>query len=298
MKRKFSLIFLFLSCSSHNYNPSTDLAEKYSLFQRNFFVKKSDNKIMTSSDISSTLDYFRKKYGNISSSWGYDLEIKVKPDSLLANSFSNRQNKKWKVELHQGLLELHGFSKSNLATAICQNLGYFFGGFPFDKSFMAFGGNADYWTSYICLPAYFKDHPSETKNNFFIKEADVNIRADVCRNYSKDQDNSICKAVVKSTFEVLEFYRMQFGLSSLKVSDISESVAQKYPKSELPAIQCRMDTFIAGALCKNGSKWKVNATYPLTQKDMKKYSCDSADTKNLVAGVRPDCWYITTEVNP
>ena len=176
-------------------------------------------------------------------------------------------------------------------------------------------GQADYWATSHCMPSLLENednlswitqHPADPKFKFVIKDCDATYGANT-------QASARCLRIAMASTELIHSMQkygyqraMEAGRLSKKLRDAgpylpqpdefmparkagSETAGTLY--NRYPSPQCRLDTYIAGALCPidfhlpiDHDSMKVN-----TKEAMKQGAClvEGANPK----GARPACWF-------
>lgn len=146
---------------------------------------------------------------------GWELILMPLWESSGVNAFANKSNKKCRVFLLGGLARMPGMTKDAYTQVICHEFGHFLGGLPRKpNSWGSAEGQADYYSTETCLRAFWpKDYLRRATDSSFAL--------------------SLVLAEISGQVP-----------PALEKKDLS--IAEK-TKTSYPAIQCRLDTFIAGA---------------------------------------------------
>ena len=147
-------------------------------------------------------------------------------------------------------------SEGSLILALCHELGHFLGGPPYhsdpDLSSLSVEGQADYFASAFCMKAYYHHYPPPEQVLFpSSREA-----KELCRQKLPSPDNAddqkkeeqICLHTLQAALSGLQSLYppngAQYALSTPFQHQGSEITKEGYTSP-----QCRLDTFVAGALC-------------------------------------------------
>jgi hypothetical protein len=152
------------------------------------------------------------------------------------------------IMLTGGYARSPGNSVQILALTVCHEMGHILGGEPRQSSQVAGSewasaeGQADFYAASVCLPLYFKNHPEQ------IPAADESVKK-ICGG------NNICEAIAQTGEMYIHFAGTYFPDLKGDVDPQIETPAP--PAAELirdsyPSFQCRLDTFVTGALCQSG----------------------------------------------
>jgi hypothetical protein len=192
------------------------------------------------------------------------------------------------VTLDKGLFINRRLSPDGLRLLICHELGHFFGGAPrrsapfeWDGPIAPDGflnlsaeGQADTYASTTCFRALVtgQDHQA------ILKEEIISPRVrSLCASAheSSADDALICKRTAVGALNMLQL-AMDFPIS---LEEADRTVAVSMIRDSYPDRQCRLDTFVAGALCKQS----LPLIYDFS--DPAKNECADAPAQ------RPRCWY-------
>lgn len=224
----------------------------------------------------------------------YNATLKVNrlwSDSTV-NASASQFGSTWTVNMYGGLARRPETTPDGFALVLCHEIGHHLGGYPFSGSWAADEGSSDYFSTLSCAKALWKD---QTDKNA--------LSRDIIGEYPK----SLCDANWQTEDEQNLCYRSLLGGKSLggllaalggtkadfTTPDLS-IVKQTYHAH--PKGQCRLDTYIAGALCGN----EFDATI-IPGKDLgsKRNSKDAEAASGrftclrteYTVGTRPACWF-------
>lgn len=187
-----------------------------------------------------------------------------------------RKGKEARVHITGGALRHPGYTRDIFAFIVCHELGHHFGGFPKqpDSPWNSVEGQADYFATSKCMRRIF----TEQEQLQYMKTAKISddIRQACEKQFSEKLQKIQCMRNLKTALDVA-YLSLEIKKPSLKTKD--PSVVEK-TKLKWPAPQCRLDTFIQGALC------KVSASTPLSDTDPSVGACKTDEV-----GARPRCWF-------
>lgn len=205
------------------------------------------------------------------------------PDATV-DAFATRDDENNAVIVINGGLARHSkMSKDGLLLIACHELGHHLGGAPKIprgntnlKSWSSAEGQADYFATNKCLPLFFQ---TGIENKNLDNDIDANNHKLAL---SKCRDN-VCARVVLAGLSVSQvFASLVSGIPepSLVISDRTQVPKTIYNH---PNPQCRLDTYLSGALC------DVSADVPFDIADPSVGACMKDQ------GVRPACWFADKE---
>ncbi len=228
---------------------------------------------------------FENLYRPLARTGGKTFKLHVaKNDSSSAEAHADA--KKVEVTVNTGLLENARLTADGLRIILCHEFGHIFGGAPrrnipmeWDgavapdgKSFASSEGQADYYASTSCFHRIVRgqDHLKP------LAEAKPTARAErQCSSYFglDTEDSRICQRTAAGAENMLQLnHTFPISFDTPDKSMASKIVIDSYPER-----QCRLDTFLAGALCRQDMPLSMNFS--------------NAAANDCRDAVRPTCWY-------
>ncbi len=228
---------------------------------------------------------FENLYRPIAHSSNKTFKIRVAQENS-SSAEASVDAKKVEVIVNTGLLENPRLTADGLRIILCHEFGHIFGGAPrrnipmeWDgpvapdgKSFASSEGQADYYASTSCFHRIIRgqDHLKP------LAETKTTARAErQCSSYfGKDtEDSRICQRTAAGAENMLQLNHT-FPIS---FDTPDKSMASKIVIDSYPDRQCRLDTFLVGALCRQDMPIAMNF--------------DNAAANDCRDAVRPTCWY-------
>ncbi|MBC7458395.1 MAG: hypothetical protein H7235_08965 [Bdellovibrionaceae bacterium] len=173
-----------------------------------------------------------------------------------------------------------GLSEDGYAAILCHELGHIFAGAPIymkDGANLSTEGQSDYWAAAVCLKKLFRAFPEPE-----IKTPQASVKSNCDKVYSTNSEQQLCYRVAAAGMNAMNV------LHKSLIDVIQNDPAGFYKKPDFsnhetlfsdryPTLQCRAETFAAGAFCKTSeSKWTSGST---------NWACEAEISK------RPGCWY-------
>lgn len=227
------------------------------------------------------LDQVEAVYSPIVEALGGHLVLDRAWEDSRVNSYASRLLKQWHVQILGGLARYPGMTPDALALVACHELGHHLGGVPrFFLNWASVEGEADYFATLKCLRQVLVQIPP-------LQSGDVpdTLTSRCQKAYASPAERSLCE---RSGLAGLLMGRMFGALGgepsvSLDTPDPSQSW---WIQSGHPGAQCRLDTYLAGALC------PADPREPLGGPDGNDPTVGACSTsKGDTVGVRPLCWY-------
>jgi len=232
-------------------------------------------------DFNQMLDRVQVVMGpEIKKSFNKKLIIERRWSDASVDAFATRDDENNPVIVMNGGLARHPqMTKDGFLLLVCHELGHHLGGAPKIlrgnsglRGWSSAEGQADYYASTKCLPRFFT---SGVENKSFENDIDsVNLSLAL----SKCRDN-VCARMVLSGLTVSQFFASLVKGTpepSLLVNDLTKVSRTIYNH---PNPQCRLDTYLSGAMC------DIGAEVPFDVADPKIGACVKEQ------GVRPACWF-------
>ena len=227
-------------------------------------------------------------YAPLVASLKASLKIERKMESeLIVAGAARDQMEEFRVIFDGGFLHAPRLTPDAYRFALCHELGHLFGGHPRRPipeewpgpthddglSLLSGEGQADYYTTRVCFRRLVagEDHVAALKGKVIPEP----VKKDCEGAWGQGSvDASICARAAIGGFEMLRLVK-EFPISfDTRDDEVVEKTLNIYPSR-----QCRLDTALAGALCKDDAPLELDAKDPL------KHGCKQG------VGARPACWF-------
>ncbi|MBX2987088.1 MAG: hypothetical protein KF802_04245 [Bdellovibrionaceae bacterium] len=234
------------------------------------------------------LEDMNRVYQPAAESMRLRLETRVIHDSVSVVASAHRDKDLLWIEIHGGLLRSPRLSEDGLRFVLCHELGHFFAGaprkaHPFDSpeesapdglSFFSAEGQSDYYAASACFRRIVagQDHGS------FLGKAPVPpaVREKCERTWGRlSAESLVCQRTILAGLNMLLLVK-DFPIS---VETPSEERVERTNAFFYPSRQCRLDTAVAGALCRSSLPLLFDFNDPMAVR------CGNAE------GLRPRCWF-------
>jgi subtilisin-like proprotein convertase family protein len=244
------------------------------------------------------IDKVAKYYSPIVKSHGGTLNMIRDWNDSTVNAYAAQEMSNWNVKMFGGLARRPEITPDGFTAVVCHEMGHHLGGFYFyansSTEWAASEGQSDYFATHSCLP------------NIWRNEKDNNAKS---RATASPFIRSQCDGVWHTTDAQNLCYRVASAGESLAtmLSALRNGEAPKFetpdPKEvdvtsiEHPAAQCRLDTYLQGALCTQSFDEKIIPgranRYGQNSKQVELLSqassCHAA--AGFAFGTRPRCWF-------
>jgi hypothetical protein len=250
---------------------------------------------LTEAQFNEVIDRATEVYGPIFSQFGATLEFsRLWSDNTVNASADQPSSTRWRVTMYGGLARRPEVTEDGFAMVICHEFGHHLAGFPFVQSWAANEGQSDYFATGACAFRLFNANPE------LVAKARDELPADMkakCDDAHPAQDRDVCYRALlagKSLGDLLAGGPDKVAFNTPDTSTVSRT------NNQHPAAQCRLDTYVSGALC-GPSKWNyglipgkgmANRNSVDAQNEAFAHSCTTG------AQARPACWFAALGSDP
>lgn len=243
------------------------------------------------------IDQVEQVYTDIFAYHNANLNIERYWDNDTVNANASQNFGTWTVRLYGGLARRTSLDAFTLV--ICHELGHHLAGslsYP-NKNWASNEGQSDYFASLSCARKLWQQQTEKyVINESKLKALPGGEEAKSNCNQAWDDEDSrqICYRTAVAAKELSELLAKKTTLSTPNLNTPDMSRALKTNHSH-PQAQCRLDTYIAGSLCKARwddeiipGKYSSNSSGLSGLIEAKPYSCHRFDSENAF---RPACWF-------
>lgn len=217
------------------------------------------------------------------------------------NASAARAIKILMVSMYGGLARRPEVTPDAFALVACHELGHLFGGYPFIWAPKIWGasneGQADYYATHVCAKKIWE---AEIEANAAAAEtvnAEARVLCDMA--WTETNDRNLCYRSANAGESLAILLHRAVREKDLPVPQVGtpSTAVVKKTYNKHPLSQCRLDTYIRGAICTKEFKFtKIPGWnyYPIknsrwAEKSANKYSCSVAE--GMTNSSRPSCWF-------
>jgi hypothetical protein len=224
---------------------------------------------MSEAEFRSIISKAQSIYSPIIGSFGYRLQIQGDWNDSTVNAYATRQGDAWIVRMFGGMARRPEMTSDGFRLVICHELGHHLGGFPtYTGNWASNEGQSDYFGVHACMRKVIGSDRTP------LGYTEPKVVSD-CNEYWKNSNNRyICKRQMMAGLSLGNLLA-SLGGESVSINRKDPRIVSK-TSDEHPKAQCRLDTYVAAALCKK--QW-VDNVIPMTLEDS--MSCEN----------RPRCWF-------
>lgn len=226
---------------------------------------------------------------------GAELVAEKRWNDPTVNAYADQMGKTWKVTMFGGLARRPEVTLDAFALVVCHELGHHFAGYAFyDGDWAAAEGQSDYWATQVCARKIWL---KSGEKNAKLAHASPRRLVNICTTtWKSPEDQALCTRVAQAGLSLAKLLGALNGekAPSLDARDTSEVSSTQ---ASHPHAQCRLDTYLHGALCTQygdlkvipGKKGEISSNSVEAEREAARYSCMQSD--NFKVGYRPRCWF-------
>ena len=178
-----------------------------------------------------------------------DASLRVSRDWLSDReaAWSARSGNTWRMWVYGGIARRSELTLDGWRAILCHEMGHFFGGDPIGSGGLAAEAQADYYAMATCLPRLWADEDNldadATEQNPHLPEATHAL----CATLESDEAAAICRRSLRAGWTTLHMAAASRGQEPPDFLTPDETVVDR-TTLRYPPVQCRLDTYLAGAL--------------------------------------------------
>lgn len=177
------------------------------------------------------------------------------------------------VQVSGGLARHPAMTEDSFSLVVCHELGHHVGG--------AIEGQADYFAAMKCMRRL---HAADDNARLMAGREVPQRVAALCRQaFARENDIALCGRIALAGRQAAYFMADKRGVSRPSLDTPDRTVARETYVNGAPAPQCRLDTYLAGAVCDVG----LEEDFSLEDNDPG--AC--TPRRGFAEGARPRCWY-------
>ena len=248
---------------------------------------------LSKADFFDVIDRVKDTYEQTIKDHKANLEIEAMWDDSTVNASATQLYGTWTVNMYGGLARRAEVTKDGFTLVLCHELGHHLAGFPFVSTWGADEGQSDYFATQSCAQNLWKnDHELNAEAREVIP---ANPKSTCDAAYDDEDEQNLCYRIVlagKSLGNLLAALKDD----SVSLDDRDASEVRRTQHGH-PEAQCRLDTYIAGAVCpvdldksiipgkRNGRGYNDRNA----EIEAARHSCTKYGNQDL--GLRPRCWF-------
>lgn len=247
---------------------------------------------LTQEEFNRVIDRAVAVYAPIITAHGGRLVVNRRWTDATVNANATQIGNTWTVNMYGGLARRPEVTSDGFALVLCHELGHHLGGFPFVQTWAANEGQSDYFATLSCAGKVWQNDPVGDAAAVAAVAAEPKQLCD--NTWLTESARTLCYRSMlggKSLADLLG----ALGESSVSYTTPDTSVVTT-TNNDHPEAQCRLDTYMAGALCTQAfdssvipGKASISRNGMDAERDSALYSCTASN--NFTVGKRPACWF-------
>ncbi len=195
----------------------------------------------------------------------------------------------WTVEMFGGLARHPAMTEDGLALVMCHEIGHHIGGAPKrpaelgeEMTWASNEGQSDYFATLKCLRRVFRDDDNASAAR--AAGVPATLRSACTRAFPRTREANLCIRSAMAGQAVANLFHSESPLRTRTMApafNTPSRFATAVTFNGHPPAQCRLDTYLQGALCAAPLDDDVD------QEDALEGTCNAPAAR----GVRPACWY-------
>ncbi|MEZ0392768.1 MAG: hypothetical protein ACAH59_11165 [Pseudobdellovibrionaceae bacterium] len=224
----------------------------------------------------------QKVFQPILKSHHMQIEIEADWDSQEQNAFASHSDDRRWLNLYGGLFRTAQMTLDNYLLVLCHEMGHHLAGAPQHPfADLSAEGQADYYATNVCLPLMLKGANNKTSLLKLAVPIQMKLKCDHVWG-AGSEDSAICQRSLMASLSLTNVLSALLGDAEVSfftpAKEVPSTTLQSYP-----SFQCRLDTLVAGALCRR----QAHPTGKLGDPD----NCSFHQFLEA-KGTRPACWFV------
>ena len=202
------------------------------------------------------IEHVQKQIQPVLKKQGINLTWDINWKPSVQNAFARVEEGQRKLVIYGGLYRNPRLTNDGFMWVLCHELGHHLGGAPMHAlvSEISAEGQADYYSTNVCLPIVFEGLDNQQAVQKLNVPLMVKKRCDTL--WADAERSAICQRSIMAAQSFARFavYFPAHPEVYPKVLTPTNEMAQETLTDSYPTHQCRLDTAVAGALCKKELK--------------------------------------------
>lgn len=227
---------------------------------------------------------------------GGTLTINGRWSDATVNASAQQSFGSWQVNMYGGLARRTEVTADGFTMVLCHELGHHLAGFPYVSSWAADEGQSDYFATNHCSQLFWGDETEINAQARAVIPAVPKAQCDAA--WQTEDAQNLCYRTMlagKSLGDLLSALRSGTVNWDTPATNVVTTTNHSHP-----AAQCRLDTYMAGAVCTAdydkivipGKRESRGYNDREAEEQSALYSCTTQG--QYTAGLRPRCWFAPT----
>ena len=175
-----------------------------------------------------------------------NLKIRALWENPTVNASASQRGPNWYITMYGGLARHPIVTPDAFALVVCHEMGHHIGGYPYINYWAANEGQADYYATQACAHHIWEDEVEE--NASFASQISEFGKALCDNHWAEDNQRNLCYRSLLAGKALGTLLATLRGSGEVDFDTPDSSVVSR-TKHPHPKAQCRLDTYVAGALC-------------------------------------------------
>jgi len=239
---------------------------------------------VTQSDFDFVLDEVERHYAPVVTAKGARLQVTRKWESEIVNASASRVGSTYIIRIYGGLARYPSITKDGFMLVACHEMGHHLGGAPKwqGDDWASNEGGADYYATLRCLRHLFT--PDDTRRFVETQMIDSHLRTKCEEAYATQEEENFCMRSGMAGLSTAKLFQEVRQVVDVPRFDTPDTSIVDATFDDHPMPQCRLDTYLQGALCMHDTSVELSETDPAMG------TCNELNGQSL--GVRPRCWFM------
>jgi hypothetical protein len=243
-------------------------------------VGSAQDRGILEAEFNKVIDTVEKIYKPVVAAQGKVLQINRLWTNTTVNANASQSGNKYVLNMYGGLARHETVTMDGFALVVCHELGHHLGGAP-KGGWASIEGQSDYYASLKCLRKVFADPSASAFTR--VREIDPVAEKACDAAYANPDEQAVCLRAAMAAKSVSYLFKALHNDAVAPSFDTPDASVVTTMFTDHPATQCRMDTYLAGALCAQPVDAPLSNTNPAIG------TCTRA--AGFTVGFRPLCWY-------
>ena len=249
-----------------------------------------ENASMTEERFNEIIDQAVAIYEPIIAAYDKKLKVNRKWSNSTVNASAQQLGSTWVVNMYGGLARRDEVTEDGFALVVCHEIGHHLGGFPYSHSWAADEGQSDYFATLSCGRQLWE---RDFEGNAKAAEKVEGYAKNKCDEaWTLENDRNLCYRQMNAGYSLADLLSGGSGVAH----DTPDQAEVSSTNHRHPAAQCRLDTYMLGALCQAqfnpalipGKEFN-NRNGLEAEEQSAEVTCTKFNGDTI--GVRSRCWY-------
>lgn len=238
---------------------------------------------LTKKEFHNVIDKAEEFFSPIIKAHGAKLKVNRRWEDPSVNASASQFWGTWYVDMYGGLARRAEITVDGFALVLCHEIGHHLGGFPRSSEWAANEGQSDYYSTIACSKYIWKDELEVNETYKYIANIDAIL---LCNSrWEVKADKYLCYRQIMAGLSLGTLLSHLGGTGEVSIDTPDEKEVNQ-TNDRHPKGQCRLDTYVSGALC--DVEWDISVI-ATTEEESAEYTCTRKKGYNKSA--RPRCWF-------